>query len=300
VVATTRLGPSMVSSRNYAAHTPYSDPGSYADLLQALPTDLEALCATSRNVIAHYWAELPDLPPERRGEIDSRWLRTILELDQDRNPFPLAEPRPLQARVAGCCRDHSLFLVGALREQRVPARTRVGFASYLSADYHNDHVVVEFWNGDRWVRTDPELPARSRDFDVRDMPVGPGAPFETAAEVWTRHRAGEIDASTYGVSPRSELAGPDFIGRYVVFEVAHRFGDELLLWDGWGAADGGDVGLFDEIAALLIGADAGDEAAATELARRYRDDDRLHPGESVTQHSPYGKPPVTVRLDPPG
>jgi len=290
----------MASPTKHAAHTPYSDPGSYADLLQALPNELEALCATSRNVIAHYRADLPDLPKKRRGEIDSRWLRTILELDQDRNPFPLAEPRPLQARVAGCCRDHSLFLVGALREHRVPARTRVGFASYFTPGYHHDHVVVELWNGDRWVRTDPELSARSRDFDVRDMPVGPGAPFETAAEVWTGYRTGEIDASTYGVFPGSELSGPDFVHGYVVFEVAHRFGDELLLWDSWGATDGGDVALIDEIAALLIRADAGDDMAEAELAQRYRDDDRLHPGDSVQQYSPYGEPPVTVRLVPPG
>jgi len=290
----------MASPTKYAAHTPYSDPGSYADLLQALPTELEALCATSRNVITHYRADYPDLPPDRHGEIDSRWLRTILELDQDRNPFPLAEPRPMKARVAGCCRDHSLFLVGALREQHVPARTRVGFADYFSPGYHHDHVVVEFWNGDRWVRTDPELSVASRDFDVRDMPVGPGAPFETAAEVWSRYRAGEIDASTYGVFPGSELSGPGFVNGYVVFEVAHRFGDELLLWDAWGSTDGADVELADGIAALLIRADSGDESAETELEQLYRDDERLHPGDTVKQHSPYGAPPVTVRLEPPG
>jgi len=104
----------------------------------------------------------------------------------------------MKARVAGCCRGHSLFLVGALREQQVPARTRVGFAGYFSPGYHSDHVVVDFWNGERWVRTDPELAVDTRDFDVRDMPVGAGAAFETAAQVWSRYRAGEIDASTYG------------------------------------------------------------------------------------------------------
>jgi len=57
----------------------------------------------------------------------------------------------------------------------------------------------------------------------------------------------------------------------VVFEVTHRFGDELLLWDSRGATDGGgDRELIDEIAALLMRADAGDEAAETALARRYR------------------------------
>ncbi len=85
-----------------------------------------------------------------------------------------------------------------------------------------------------------------------------------------------------------------------MFEVAHRFGDELLLWDAWGSTDGADVELADGIAALLIRADSGDESAETELEQLYRDDERLHPGDTVKQHSPYGAPPVTVRLEPPG
>ena len=60
--------------------------------------------------------------------------------------------------------------------------------------------------------------------------------------------------------------------------------------------DGGDPDLIDEVAALLIRADAGDAEAEAELERRYRDDDRLHPGRSVVQHSPYGLPDVTVEL----
>ena len=58
------------------------------------------------------------------------------------------------------------------------------------------------------MRTDPELAAGSRDFDVRDMPAGLGSPFETAAEVWTAHRAGELDARTYGVFPDRSCPDP--------------------------------------------------------------------------------------------
>ena len=76
-----------------------------------------ALNATARNVIAHYRAELTDLAEDRRGEIDSRWLQTILATDQARHGTRLTEPRPLAERVAGCCRDHTLFVVGALREK---------------------------------------------------------------------------------------------------------------------------------------------------------------------------------------
>ena len=67
---------------------------------------------------------------------------------------------------------------------------------------------------------------------------------------------------------------------------------KLLLWDGWGAmgpdAEGADE-LVDEIATLLVAADAGDAAAEAELVDRYRADPRLHPGDRIQSFSPYGE-----------
>ncbi|MGC3994903.1 MAG: transglutaminase-like domain-containing protein [Propionicimonas sp.] len=275
--------------------SPYSDPGRYAGLLLDVADDVESLCAASRNTIVHYRAEFPDLPPERQGEIDSRWLERILALDQDRHPEPLTVPREPTSRVAGCCRDHSLLLVGALRARGVPARNVVGFAGYFAPPFHHDHVVVEYWDGEWWVRTDPELTQPGFAFDVRDMPRGEGAPFETAAEVWLGHRAGRLDAATYGVEPSlPELCGPEFVGEYVVFQLAHRYGDELLLWDMW--AGPLDPEVVDELATLLVRADAGDAAAEAELAERYASEAALRPGPTVTRTSPYGYPPVSESL----
>jgi hypothetical protein len=287
----------MPNSSAYAAHSAYSDPGRHAPLLRALPGTAADLCVAARNVIAHYRAELVDLPEERWGEIDSRWLEVILSVDQARHDKPLAAPRALPDRVAGCCRDHTLFVVGGLREQGVPARSRVGFAGYFTPGYHHDHVIVEYADGGRWRRTDPEVAPGHAEFDPGDMAAGPDAPFQTAAEVWQGYRAGELDPDTYGVFPGSPFAGPAFIRGYVIFEVAHRFGDELLLWDDWGATEGdGDEEMVDRLAGLLVRADADDAAAEEELYAWYRSDDRLHPGDSVTQNSPYGNPPITVRL----
>lgn len=295
------MPPPPGSVHDWVRHSAYSDPGPYASLLRDLPHEVGAVCAAARNVIAHYRAEIPDLAEERWDEIDSRWLERILATDQARHPRDLLQPRELADRVAGCCRDHTLLVVGALREQGVPARSRVGFAGYFTPTWHHDHVVVEHWDGDRWVRTDPELAGEGFDFDVRDMPTGPGSPFETAAEVWRGHRAGRIDTRGYGVVPDSALCGPAFVRDYVIVEVAHRFGDELLLWDTWGAAgpdrDGAEVDrLADEVAELLVAGDAGDRAAEAELAARYRSDDRLHPAGRVRRLSPYGRPPVEVDL----
>src|ERR687898_951834 len=62
--------------------------------------------------------------------------------------------------VQGCCRDHTLLAVAALRHHGMPARSRVGFASYLSlTTWHHDHVIVEAWLGGRWRRFDTELAA---------------------------------------------------------------------------------------------------------------------------------------------
>jgi len=276
----------------YAVHSPYSDPGRHAGLMRAVPGTAAGLAAATRNVIAHYRVELPE---ERHFEIDSRWLEVILSIDQERHGTPLTAPRPPLERVAGCCRDHTLFVVGGLREQGVPARSRVGFARYFTPGYRHDHVIVEYLAGGRWRRTDPELAAGRADFDPGDMAAGRDAPFQTAAEVWRGYRAGELDPGTYGVFPGSTFAGPEFIRSYVIFEVAHRFGDELLLWDDWGAtADRGDEEMIDRLADLLVRADAGDSGAEDGLYAWYRADDRLHPGDSVVQNSPYGNPPISV------
>lgn len=280
----------------FVAQSAYSTPGRHADRLAAVPDDLTSMCATARNVIGHYRAELPDPPEARRGEIDSRWLEVILTLDQQRHPTALDHPRALSERVAGCCRDHSLLVVGALRQRGVPARNRIGFAHYLSPGWVGDHVIAERWHDGRWRRVDPEL-GPDQAFDVYDIPAGPSAPFETAAEAWLGWRAGDRDLSTYGVEAEPALTGPGFVRSYVIFEVAHRYGDELLLWDGWGAAeDASEEGVIDEVAQLLVLADAGDDTAEADLWDRYHEDDRLHPGDEVTTYSPYGLPPRITEL----
>ena len=77
-------------------------------------------------------------------------------------------------------------------------------------------------------------------------------------------------------------------------EIAHRYGDEMLLWDAWGATAPGGEPLrdseLDTLAGLLVEADGSDpgtaRAAEKELYARYLDDGRLHPGPTVLQYSP--------------
>ena len=68
------------------------------------------------NVVVHYRASGRELPQQSRSDVDLRWIEAILATDQRRHhDAPLDSERPVEARVQGCCRDHSLLAVAALR-----------------------------------------------------------------------------------------------------------------------------------------------------------------------------------------
>ncbi|HWJ84355.1 MAG TPA: transglutaminase-like domain-containing protein [Cellulomonas sp.] len=290
----------------YARHTAFTEPGPYARALAAVEPTQEAIHVAACSLVVHYRGQADRVTDAMREDIDLRWLEAILAVAADRAPLDLGVPRRLGDEVAGCCRDHTLVALGVLREHGIPARSRVGFAGYFEPGFHHDHVVAELWDGSRWVRFDPELGTEGFEFDPHDLPTGPRAPFETAAEVWIRARAGNLDVSSYGVD-RSlpELCGLDFVRGYVVLELAHRQGDEMLLWDEFGARAAGlpaDLlpaggvadereaeALVDEIAVLLVQADAGDEEAEAELAARYASDPRLNPRGGIVTLTPHDR-----------
>ncbi len=277
----------------YSSHSRFSDPGSHADALAAIPIDTRILHTVTMQTILHYRAGAVAATARQWNDIDLRWVSAILDVAAERSGATPSAQRDPADRVGGCCRDHSLLAVAILRQHGIPARTRVGFADYFTPDFHHDHVVVEQWDrwDGRWRRWDPELAEGDRAFDVWDMPKGPRSPFATASEVWREHREGRIDVSTYGVDPAlPELAGSSFVQRYVVTELAHRMKHEMLLWDTWD--NGLDVTeLVDRIADLMVRADDGDFEAEREAATLWRD--RLQPGATVRTWSPSGRVGVT-------
>ena len=222
---------------DYRRHSAYSDPGRHGGLLDAVAADIPTVAATARNVIVHYRAGGVELPDDRLDEVNCRWVGRILDTDQSRFPLPLTAERPAVDRVAGCCRDHTLLSVAVLRQHGIPSRSRVGFASYFVPGWHHNHVLLEYWNGHRWVWADPEVdPAGDWGFDGYDIDPKAGL-FDSAARVWAAYRAGAIDPDVYGVAPDAPAHGGWFIHDYVLQELAHRQKDELLLWDSFGAID---------------------------------------------------------------
>ncbi|GIM90489.1 transglutaminase domain-containing protein [Paractinoplanes toevensis] len=277
---------------DYTRQTRFSDPRRHAALFDPLPADPDGIGAVVRNLAVHYRASGIDFPPDRLTEIDSRWVDRMLDADRSRHSTPLAEPRPPSERIVGCCRDFTLLTVAALRHKGIPARSRVGFGDYFDPTFHIDHVITEYWDGARWIATDSQM-------DLPDVRLSEGG-LRPAAQVWAAYRRGEIDVDTFGVGPDlpAELRGAAFVRNYVIYELAHRRGDELLLWDVWGDVSltlGDNLGLIDEIADLLQSADAGDRSAERKLADLYASEPRLHPGRHITCATP-NRPPSEADL----
>ena len=75
-----------------------------------------------------------------------------------RDARPLTEHRALTAYLYGTCHDFALLAVSALRERGIPARLRVGFASYFRAD----HWVCEHRCSGHWAILDAQAWVVSR------------------------------------------------------------------------------------------------------------------------------------------
>jgi hypothetical protein len=275
---------------DYVTHSVVSNPGRFAHLFEDLPRDLAGISRVAQGLIYHYVADQYTYgycpPTERLGEVDTRYLEAMLGrlIEMDRRP--LTEPRAFENRLVGCCRDFALVACAILRHQGTPARLRFGFAGYFFPGYWVDHVIVETWDGTRWRRFDPEIPAtKPPGFDVLDMPEGQ---FESGGRAWQMYHDESVDPARFGLGPNvPEVSGEWVIRGRLLLDCAALGKQELLCWDEWsyGQAQGVELSaederLLDQVAALSLQPDAATLRAAC------AGDGRLRVPETVTCWSP--------------
>jgi Transglutaminase-like superfamily len=81
-------------------------------------------------------------------EPELRRITDIIDAILAKDTRPLDRARPLCKRVLGTCRNYALVACAILRQHKRPARLRVGFADYFTADFAEDHwVCVEALGG---------------------------------------------------------------------------------------------------------------------------------------------------------
>ncbi|MFI6168521.1 transglutaminase-like domain-containing protein [Nocardia sp. NPDC051052] len=290
---------SMTELSYYAAQSRMTEPGCRAELLTGLPGDIAELRRVVSGLVIHYRADKPmekGVPAERMREIDTRYAETMLGRLAELADGPLSTPRSATERLVGCCRDFTVLYVSALRARGIPARARVGFATYFVADYAIDHEVAEVWDTDqaRWRLIDAEIdeghtsPAGTR---VDPLDLTPDQ-FVLAGAAWQQCRRVLADPTSFVVDPGldvPETRGWPQIAHDLVQDLAALNSTEMLLWDGWGWGDGrrftdAEHELLDRVAAVTT---AGDGEDARKL---YENETSLRVPDTVTSADPLGGP----------
>jgi hypothetical protein len=266
----------------YAKPAAITDAGSSSPLLAALPVEPRELARVEQGLIIHehiapqYGQSLSD---ERRSEVHTRPVRSMLQCFRDHDAGPLTAARPPENRAVGDCRHFSVLAVSVLRAHGVPARARCGFGAYFEPGKHIDHWVCEYWNSpqSRWVRFDAQIDQLQHDlfkigFDLYDVPRDR---FLIAGDAWERCRNGKADPASFGVL---DMGGLWFIAGNLVRDFASLNKVEMLPWDAWGGMpmpneqlEGERLAFFDRIAALTQDPDANFE----EVRSLYERDERL-------------------------
>lgn len=215
--------------RHYAAHSLLSDPGPYASQLAALPHDMDALHRAINGLFIHVWkirAFYPEQLTSRPHAVFVRSVKGLLEGTLALNPAPLDHERPEYERLIVDCRSFALLLCAVLRQRRVPARVRCGFARYLEPSHLQDHWVCEFWNGERWVVEDADV--IKHDLSADD--------FVTGARAWSLVQTGEVAAERFGFAADAPSRGPFAVRLNLLRDAAALCGFESVSGDMWGLA----------------------------------------------------------------
>lgn len=290
----------------YASQSRVSDPGRSASRTAEVEATLPAMAAAARELVFHYRADGDfaenGIAAERIAEIDTRYAEDMFARLAELADRPLTEPRKPSERLVGCCRDFTLGFLAIARSHGVPARARVGFASYFAPGWYVDHVVAEVWDADqsRWRLVDAELPddfqpADGVPMDPQDVPA---SRFLTGPAAWVACRAGAAHADRFAVDPGLEIPatrGWPYVLHNLVHDLASLAKHEMVLWDNWGLSEiqgeltAVQLELLDAVAAATS---ASDVTVAQIQSFYQRDELRVPP--VVTSYSAASEAPLRV------
>ncbi len=229
------------SVRGYLRQSPFTSPGAHQALFDPLPSDTYGLSRVVQGLVVHYRdrnLRSARIPKRRFREVNLRYVDRMLERILELDPRPLSQPRPVDRRLIGCCRDFATLFTSVARHKRIPTRIRVGFANYFASEssrYWIDHTIAERWEGRRsgWQLVDPEqTPALARenhlDFDPTEVPWGR---FVSGGRAWIMCRSERTDPDRFCVEPGGQPRGLWFVRSRLLLDLAALNREELLLWD---------------------------------------------------------------------
>jgi excinuclease ABC subunit A len=218
------LSPEPATLEYYKEHSVITNPGRYSGLYEALPESIPELCQVVQGLLLHEFHTNRygvNLPEQRKKESRLREVENILQRAMELGQKPLIQPRAPENRVISNCRDYAVLMCSFLRSKGIPARVRVGFATYFDPYLHQGHWICEYWEQEdgKWVQVDAQLDDIQKrhyeiDFDTLNVPSGK---FLYAGEEFELVHKNNDDF--------------DFVKRSVIQDLAALNKIEAELWD---------------------------------------------------------------------
>lgn len=225
---------------SYLKQSVITNPNKYKSWYEPLPSSPTDLLRTVQGLVIHgNQGKLYGISFSKR-QLEEELLRTVpqmlkklIQIDQN----PLDVTRPPKLRLIGMCRDYALLLVSFLRHQGIPARLRVGFASYFKSELvYEDHWLIEYYSleEERWIRMDPQLDEIQKThygitFNPEDMPSNAG--YLLGGQAWILCRSGKQHPEDFGYN--KNWKGWHSIKGNLLHDFNSLLGLELLPWDLW-------------------------------------------------------------------
>lgn len=228
----------MSQTHGYIAHDMVSDPGRWSADVDRLPPAVADLVACVQGLLIHdFYGGL--LYAEKPVNFETA-SRQTLPVEDRLTAIRKIEPASFQCsrrprdRSVGTCRDYAVLLCGFLRQHKIPARVRCGFAGYFNSAGYEDHWICEYWDATdaRWVMVDAQLDSAHRTaltvgFDPLDMPDDQ---FITSGIAWNRIQVHPAEANLFG---HGDSTGLWFVLVNLVRDYLALRGDVTSGWDGW-------------------------------------------------------------------
>ena len=293
----------------YASQSTVTDPRELAGRLDAVPGDLTSLQRAARRLVFHYRGDgdfaQNNIAADRIAEIDTRYADRMLKRLFELHDAPLSAERLPHQRLVGCCRDFTVLFLALARHKGVPARARVGFATYFAAGWNVDHEIAEVWDAaeHRWRLVDPELHdghVDATDGAVIDSLDVPPDRFIVAPRAWLACRAGDADPERFVVDPSLDVPRTrswPYLVHNLLQDLAALNKREMVLWDWWGLAECEEL-TADHLALLDRAAEVIASGAVTvDDLRDLYNRAELQVPSVVTSYSPAADAPVRVSVE---
>lgn len=266
----------------YVKQSIITNPRKYKSWYEPLPSSPTDLLQMVQGLVIHGdQGKLYGVTFSKR-QLEEELLRTVpqmlerlFQIDQS----PLDSIRLPQLRLIGMCRDYALLLVSFLRYKGIPARLRIGFASYFGSELmYEDHWLIEYYNLEeqRWVRMDAQLDEIQKahygiTFNTEDMPSDVG--YLLGGQVWTLCRSGKQHPEDFGYN--KNWKGWHSVKGNLLHDFNSLLGLELLPWDLWtelstkkySDLNRGEKDLLDEMAELTVNPNASEKELQDILSR---------------------------------